>query len=170
MPQAYLLGPLIPELKRITRPSHERSPAPSTLIRVALHRLRRLPAHSRFGRGWNLPRDDRQPADPDFFISHADITLIQARPRDDTSLHDELTPLHAMLEAFQTMPKATIAVIEGIARGGGSELAMAFDMRFATLEKAGSRHSRSTSSPRPSGPSTPRSVTSSCAKPCTRQR
>ena len=75
-------------------------------------------------------------ADPDFFIAHADITLIQALPRDDTSLHDELTPFHAMLEAFRTMPKATIAVIEGIARGGGSELAMAFDMRFAALGKA----------------------------------
>ena len=75
-------------------------------------------------------------ADPDFVIAHADITLIQALPRDDTSLHDELTPFHAMLEAFRTMPKATIAVIEGIARGGGSELAMAFDMRFAALGKA----------------------------------
>jgi len=75
-------------------------------------------------------------ADPDFFIAHADITLIQALPRDDTSLHDELTPFHAMLELFRTMPKATIAVIEGIARGGGSELAMAFDMRFAALGKA----------------------------------
>jgi enoyl-CoA hydratase/carnithine racemase len=75
-------------------------------------------------------------ADPDFFIAHADITLIQALPRDDTALHDELTPFHAMLELFRTMPKATIAVIEGIARGGGSELAMAFDMRFAARGKA----------------------------------
>ena len=34
------------------------------------------------------------------------------------------------------MPKATIALIEGIARGGGSELVLSFDMRFAALGKA----------------------------------
>jgi len=72
-------------------------------------------------------------ADPDFFMAHADITLIQRLPADDTSLHDEISPFHALGEAFRTMPKATIAVIEGIARGGGSEFAMAFDMRFAAL-------------------------------------
>ena len=75
-------------------------------------------------------------ADPDFFIAHADLTLIQRLPTDDTSLHDEISPFHALGEALRTMPKATIAVIEGIARGGGSELAMAFDMRFAALGKA----------------------------------
>ncbi len=75
-------------------------------------------------------------ADPDFFLAHADITLIQRLPTDDASLHDEISPFHALGEAFRTMPKATIAVIEGIARGGGSELAMAFDMRFAALGRA----------------------------------
>jgi enoyl-CoA hydratase/carnithine racemase len=75
-------------------------------------------------------------ADPDFFVAHADVTLIQGLPTDDTSLHDEISPFHALGEAFRTMPKATIAVVEGIARGGGSELAMAFDMRFAALGKA----------------------------------
>ena len=75
-------------------------------------------------------------ADPDFFMAHADITLIQRLPTGDTSLHDEISPFHALGEAFRTMPKATIAVIEGIARGGGSELALAFDMRFAALGKA----------------------------------
>jgi enoyl-CoA hydratase/carnithine racemase len=34
------------------------------------------------------------------------------------------------------MPKATIALIEGVCRGGGSELALSLDMRFAALGKA----------------------------------
>ena len=75
-------------------------------------------------------------ADADFFMAHADITLIQRLPAGDTSLHDEISPFDALGEAFRTMPKATIAVIEGIARGGGSEVAMAFDMRFAALGRA----------------------------------
>lgn len=75
-------------------------------------------------------------ADPDFFVAHADVTMLQGLPTDDTALHDKLSPFHAVVELFRTMPKATIAVIEGIARGGGSEFALAFDMRFAALGKA----------------------------------
>jgi enoyl-CoA hydratase/carnithine racemase len=75
-------------------------------------------------------------ADPDFFIAHADVALIQGLPTDDIGLHDELSPFNATMERFRTLPKATIAVIEGVARGGGSEFAMAFDMRYAALDKA----------------------------------
>jgi enoyl-CoA hydratase/carnithine racemase len=75
-------------------------------------------------------------ADPEFFIAHADVGLILDLPTDDTALHDELSPFHAAMERFRTLPKATIAVIEGIARGGGSEFAMAFDVRYAALGKA----------------------------------
>ena len=75
-------------------------------------------------------------ADPEFFIAHADVSMIMGLPTDDTGLHDELSPFHAAMESFRTLPKATIAVIEGIARGGGSEWAMAFDMRYAALGKA----------------------------------
>jgi len=75
-------------------------------------------------------------ADPEFFIAHADVELIMGRPGDDTSLHDELSTFHAMTERFRTLPQATIAVIEGVCRGGGSELAMAFDMRYAAIGKA----------------------------------
>jgi enoyl-CoA hydratase/carnithine racemase len=75
-------------------------------------------------------------ADPEFFIAHADVELIVGLPTDDTSLHDELSPFLALMEQFRTLPQATIAVIEGICRGGGSEWAMAFDMRYALLAKA----------------------------------
>jgi enoyl-CoA hydratase/carnithine racemase len=75
-------------------------------------------------------------ADPEFFIAHADVELIAGLPSDDTSLHDELSVFHAMTERFRALPQATIAVIEGICRGGGSELAMAFDMRYAALGRA----------------------------------
>jgi enoyl-CoA hydratase/carnithine racemase len=75
-------------------------------------------------------------ADPDLFIAHADVSLLQGLQTDDISLHDELSLFHGIVERFRTMPKATIAIIEGIARGGGSEFALAFDMRFAALGKA----------------------------------
>jgi enoyl-CoA hydratase/carnithine racemase len=75
-------------------------------------------------------------ADPEFFVAHADIALIQALPVDDTERHDSLSFFHTVVERFRTMPKATIAVLEGVARGGGSELALSFDMRFAALGRA----------------------------------
>jgi len=75
-------------------------------------------------------------ADPDFFAAHADVTLIQALPADDTTRHFEVSGFQAMVDRFRTMPKATIAVLEGIARGGGSELALSLDMRFAAIGKA----------------------------------
>src|ERR1700742_326953 len=75
-------------------------------------------------------------ADPEFFIAHADVELILGLSADDTSMHDELSPFHTFTEQFRSLPQATIAVIEGICRGGGSEWAMAFDMRYAALGKA----------------------------------
>jgi enoyl-CoA hydratase/carnithine racemase len=75
-------------------------------------------------------------ADPEFFAAHADVTLIAALPTDDTGTHDEPGLFQSMVDRFRTMPKATIAIIEGIARGGGSELVLSCDMRFAALGKA----------------------------------
>ena len=82
-------------------------------------------------------------ADPEFFAAHADVTLIQSLPADDTTRHSEPSGFQAMVDRFRTMPKATIAVIEGIARGGGSELALSFDMRFAAIGRASARAARS---------------------------
>jgi enoyl-CoA hydratase/carnithine racemase len=74
--------------------------------------------------------------DPDFFIAHADVELILSIPADGPEQRDELGLFHQMVDRFRTMPKATIAVIEGICRGGGSELALSMDMRFAAQGRA----------------------------------
>ncbi|MCX6519126.1 MAG: enoyl-CoA hydratase/isomerase family protein [Actinobacteria bacterium] len=71
-------------------------------------------------------------ANPEFFIAHFDVAAILTFPT-DSPMPTELNAYHQMCEAFRTMPKATIAVIEGRVGGGGSELALSFDMRFAAL-------------------------------------
>lgn len=71
-------------------------------------------------------------ANPDFFVAHFDVEAILTFPTDSPP-PTELNAYHQMCEAFRTMPKATIAVIEGRVGGGGSELTLSFDMRFAAL-------------------------------------
>lgn len=73
-------------------------------------------------------------ADPDIWIAHADVELILRIP-DNPPDGEELGFFHAMVDRFRTMPKATIGLIEGIARGGGCELASSLDMRFGTYGK-----------------------------------
>ncbi len=75
-------------------------------------------------------------ANPEFFIAHADVGLILQLPREPQPAPTELPPFTAIVDRFRTMSKVTIAVIEGRARGGGSELALAMDMRFAALGRA----------------------------------
>ncbi len=77
-----------------------------------------------------------QSANPDFFIAHADVTLIQQLPKDVPPKATTLGFFHQMVERFRTMPKATIGKIEGRARGGGSELLLSLDMRFGALGRA----------------------------------
>ncbi|MFI5395744.1 MAG: enoyl-CoA hydratase/isomerase family protein [Candidatus Binatia bacterium] len=77
-----------------------------------------------------------QSANPDFFIAHADLNLIQQLPAEVPPRQEKLGLFHAMVDRFRSMPKATIAKIEGRCRGGGSELALSCDMRFAALGKA----------------------------------
>ncbi len=70
-------------------------------------------------------------ANPEWFLAHFDVEAIQGLPRDGTA-PTELGPYDEMCETLRTMPKATIAVVAGRVGGGGSELALACDMRFAT--------------------------------------
>jgi enoyl-CoA hydratase/carnithine racemase len=61
-----------------------------------------------------------QSADPDSFMAHVDMTLIQSHPTGLPPKPTELNFIYQMFERFRTMPKATIGKLEGIARGGGS--------------------------------------------------
>jgi enoyl-CoA hydratase/carnithine racemase len=70
-------------------------------------------------------------ADPEFFIAHADLRLIQQLPRDVTERAPEITGIHQLMEQWRTLPQVTIAQIEGRARGGGSEFSLSLDLRFA---------------------------------------
>ncbi len=91
--------------------------------------------------GEEIEKDDAvrvavfQSADPDFFIAHADVELIQTLPAKAPPKPTKLGFFHEMVDRMRTMPKATIAKIEGIARGGGSEFVLSCDMRFGALGK-----------------------------------
>jgi enoyl-CoA hydratase/carnithine racemase len=76
-------------------------------------------------------------ADPDFFLAHFDVGAILEFPIDRPATREgsERNDYHAMCERYRTMDKVTIAQIEGRVGGGGSELAMSFDMRFGVLGK-----------------------------------
>jgi len=94
----------------------------------------------RFGREVEADPDVRvvviDSANPEFFIAHADLNLILQLPREAQPAPTELSVFQAMVDRFRTMPKVTIAVIEGRTRGGGSELVLAMDMRFAARGRA----------------------------------
>lgn len=67
----------------------------------------------------------------DFFIAHFDVSLILHLPT-NAGPPESLNDFHVMCEAVRTMPKPTIAAIDGRVGGGGSEFALSCDMRFAS--------------------------------------
>ncbi|HYC24316.1 MAG TPA: enoyl-CoA hydratase/isomerase family protein, partial [Candidatus Bathyarchaeia archaeon] len=75
-------------------------------------------------------------ADPDFFIAHADVNWILTLPAEKPPKLTEIGPFVALMERLRRLPKPTIGAIAGIARGGGSELLLSLDMRFAARRKA----------------------------------
>ncbi len=70
---------------------------------------------------------------PDFFIAHADL---RHRPFPAVERPIEPNPYQALFARYRELPMATIALLEGIARGGGAEFALALDMRFAVRGRA----------------------------------
>lgn len=77
-----------------------------------------------------------QSAHPEIWVCHYDTNLLkdmstEAVSRDDARLLD----LQSVLERVSKLPQATLAKLEGFARGGGHEFALACDMRFAVRGK-----------------------------------
>jgi Enoyl-CoA hydratase/isomerase len=74
-------------------------------------------------------------ADPDYFISHVDVTRIKEYREEAAKLTGE--PSIALLFRHLSASRlVTIAQIEGRVRGAGSEFVLAGDMRFAARESA----------------------------------
>ncbi len=70
-------------------------------------------------------------ANSEWFLAHFDVEAIQQFPREQPE-PEAIGPYDVMCESLRSMGKPTIAVIAGRVGGGGSELALACDMRFAT--------------------------------------
>jgi len=74
-------------------------------------------------------------ADPDYFISHVDVTRIDKYRAEAAKLTGE--PSIALLFHHLSASRlATITQIQGRVRGAGSEFVLACDMRFAARESA----------------------------------
>lgn len=81
-----------------------------------------------------------QSADPEFFIAHVDMTLIDEPHAFDELVRDApdgLNPFQAFGELLREQPQVTIVKLAGLARGGGAEFVAAADMAFAAQDRAG---------------------------------
>lgn len=77
-----------------------------------------------------------QSANPEIWVCHYDTELLKDMSTEAVSREEaQLLDLQAVCERISKLPQATIAKLEGFARGGGHELALALDMRFAVRGK-----------------------------------
>jgi len=76
-----------------------------------------------------------QSADPDYFISHVDVTRIKEYREEAAKLTGEAS-IALLFRHLSASRLVTIAQIEGRVRGAGSEFVLACDMRFAARESA----------------------------------
>jgi enoyl-CoA hydratase/carnithine racemase len=77
-----------------------------------------------------------QSANPEIWVCHYDTELLKDMSTEAIARGDvKLLDLQQVCERISKVPQATIAKLEGFARGGGHELALALDMRFAARGK-----------------------------------
>ncbi|MBY6084656.1 enoyl-CoA hydratase/isomerase family protein [Ruegeria arenilitoris] len=77
-----------------------------------------------------------QSANPEIWVCHYDTELLKDLSTEAVSREEaQLLDLQSVCERLSKVPQATIAKLEGFARGGGHELALALDMRFAARGK-----------------------------------
>ncbi len=77
-----------------------------------------------------------QSANPEIWVCHYDTNLLKDMSTEAVSREEaQLLDLQSVCERISKLPQATIAKLEGFARGGGHELALALDMRFAARGK-----------------------------------
>src|ERR1700729_3262043 len=74
-------------------------------------------------------------ADPDYFISHVDLTKVAEYRAEAAKLTGEAS-IALLFRYLSASRLVTIAQIEGRVRGAGSEFVLACDMRFAARESA----------------------------------
>src|ERR1700741_2616116 len=74
-------------------------------------------------------------ADPDYFISHVDVTKIKEYRQEAAKLVGEAS-IGLLFRHLSASRLVTIAQIEGRVRAAGSEFVLACDMRFAARESA----------------------------------
>ncbi|MEV6819750.1 enoyl-CoA hydratase/isomerase family protein [Nocardiopsis dassonvillei] len=79
-------------------------------------------------------------ADPEFFMAHVDMSLVDAPDAFDglaADLPDGVNVFQALGELLRHQPQVTIVKLAGTARGGGAEFVTAADMAFAAIGRAG---------------------------------
>lgn len=80
-----------------------------------------------------------QSADPEFFSAHGDahfVTEPETFAAVAAGIPTTTNPMQALHESIRLLPQVTIGKIAGYARGGGHELLMSLDMRFAAIGRA----------------------------------
>ncbi len=72
-------------------------------------------------------------ANPEFFICHYDVHLLLREGRRVTL---GAGPFNVLMDRIRALPQLTIGKVDGAARGGGSEVLLALDIRYGSMENA----------------------------------